>query len=307
VREISEEENEVEFRKQNSKLFEEALSQKCYNRDEFEVTYCLSVDGSQHCSFAFDILVRDLFTKASSVLMIYIYHSNLNKEFNYQNRKETVIDIYETRALRFNSKTCFLNEDTNSSHYIEQVYTSARSHKADFLITGWVGLTGPKRDKKVQHNAIDYLMKEVKLPCIVVRSKSNRILEKGFNWLFIVENLNQNSLKILSTFLPLVKENDFIKFINLIPIELKKDVFREIIEKETSYYSLKKIEYELTPVIKQEDNIKEIIESVNFGKIDYDFVVFHHNSERLIYNPDITKHQTYKLLYDLRSNICFYA
>jgi len=299
---LTEEDHKSIYKEPSNHL--EELIEPCYNRDLYGMNFCIDIDGSHHCEIAFDILSKEFFTMSSNVIMAYIYYSQLNNLFNYQNRKETVTDIYQTKSIRLNSKALIINEDTNNSHFIQQIYNTAKAHKSDYFICSYRGLEGPQRDKKVLIKGLNYILKEVKIPTIIIQCKASRNTERQFNWMFILDSLNQNSLKILSTYLPLVKEKDFVYCVNLIPVELKKDSYESIVKKDLSYYMISRHEYALKRVVNMDTSMKEIIEQINFGNIEYDFIVFYHYSEKLLYNYDITENSTYKFITKIKANLC---
>jgi hypothetical protein len=55
------------------------------------VVFCITVDGSKHAENAFDVVTKEFFNDNSRMVLIHVYNEKQNENFNYKNKKETVV------------------------------------------------------------------------------------------------------------------------------------------------------------------------------------------------------------------------
>lgn len=175
--------------------------------------FCISVDGSIHADLAFDVVTQDFPLNSARMLAIYIYDSKLNDQFNFDNKKENVIEKYSDKINKSRKNVSFIYEDKNleSSHALQQVNLLAGTVKADYLIAGYYGIKGSKSENTELTKGINYLLSSSAIPTIIIKDTILRKdkPEKGHNWLFVFDRQYMNAIRCLRAFLPLIhRESD---------------------------------------------------------------------------------------------------
>jgi len=279
---------------------------KEFDRNENEIVFCICIEGSIHCEYAFDLITKEIMTPKSKLIMSYIFNSKHNHLFNYANKKETIEEIYSIKALRLNKISFFINEYSDTkNHFLHQVFENAVLYQSNYLVIGQNGLRGPRGDKQMFDKGVDFILKDTRFPIILIQEKCERNPKekRNINWLFILDRNNNKCNKILKTFLPLVSpEIDYVKCINLLPAYLDFDDIEEEFRYQTKCFNIKNFNYEIM-INTTESYAKKICEMVNFGNDSYDFVCFYHNQEKFIYNPD--KCDSKYFIYKMKANLCF--
>jgi hypothetical protein len=273
-------------------------------------TICLSVDGSEHSEIAFNLIAHEYMPKDDVKLMIiYIYKNDTDDNNNFNNLKDTVIQEYDTKILKFpEERSCFIKENRSekSKHSLEQVSNIVTKYHGDFLFCGYYGIKGPKGDNKELTKGVNYLLGHSSVPTVIIKENSldNKKVNKGFKWCFIFDASYMNYLVAMEKFLPLVdKENDIIFGYGLYlsgnnkEDHIKKDFNSVMSEAEITNYSYQLVEY-------HKSSFDAIVEIINFGEISFDFLVFRHHPERYL-EGDI-KTEVTNVVTKSSCNICFY-
>lgn len=299
-------ENFLEPIAKNDNIILKYMQSKSFEIHPEDTVFCLSVDGSIHSEYATELALKDFLKPKDKLLIVHIYNGQLDKNFNFRNKKSTIIEKYDTIILRLaRSKTLFLKEDKISKiHEIEQVNRIASNHDCSFLLTGFYGMRGQTGDNKELLKGLDYLLNYAKTPVIIVKELTLRQSKpKGqFKWLFVFDRNYINSLIILNKFLRLIdKERDYVYGLTLLPTWANfddiKNRFDQIMqENDIINFDYEQIEYKKSP-------FEVIKEKVNFSEKEFDFLVFYNNPEK--YKSDKEYSYNMSLLIKCACNIGF--
>jgi len=264
---------------------------KLFLKNDQEILFCISVDGSKHSDYAFDMITENFWWPNTKLLCLYVFYSKIDFALNYSNKKATVLEKYATKMERFKKQTHFVTEDkTSKIHALEQAAKLAENYQANFLVCGYQGLKGPRGDNKEQVVGHDYLLASSRTPVMVIKEETNRELKKGkaFKWLIIMDKAYNYPMKAFTTFLPLIEpELDIVDGIGFYPNsrvdgDELKDQFETLIKKNHITNST----YEAIPYGGKKLLYQWAIEKINFGQVIYDFVVLYNNSSRFKSDPD---------------------
>jgi len=282
------------------------LVQKKFSKSNLKGrVYTICIDGSEHAEGAFNIVKNNFLTKDDSLIAIYIYNSKKDDYYNYRNKKETIIQNYENLISYLDpNKSYFKTEDRVSSiHVLEQVNRIAYEHKADYLFCGFFGMKGPKGDNNELTTGIDYLLRSASEPFIIIKDITERQNKKNskFNWLFVFNQAYKNSSFILDKFLPLVEiEKDTVNGLSLIPYWITSDNVEKEFKEKMKSNEIQNYSYESK---KYETNASSIVNKiVNFGDINYDFVVIFNNKQK--YQAESNTSDNTQILLKSKANIC---
>jgi hypothetical protein len=269
--------NETNFVKKLSKTTIPIVS-------EDDILFCISVDGSEHSEYAFELVAKDFINNLSKLLVVHIYSSKMDHLFNYSNKKDTVIDKYTSKINQYGcgDNTNFILEDRVSKiHALEQVRKLVSNFKANYLVCGFFGFKGAKGDNQELSKGIDYLLGYGNSPTIIVKEKTNRSEKKngGFNWLFIFDKQYANCLKCLKAFTPLINiSKDYVKGIGFYPNYIANDDLERDFTSEMERIGVFNFDYESIQYTKPISQI--VSEKINFGTARFDFLVFYNNPDK---------------------------
>ena len=300
--------NETERIKEKEKHCQEILREEneIPKKTFEEINFCISVDGSQHSEQAFEIVTEDLMKKHDKLIIIHIYNTQMDERYNYANKKETVIENYSSKLLRYEkSNVSFFHEDRVSKiHPLEQVNRICTNNKATYLICGYYGIKGPRGDNKELSKGLDYLLNYSTIPTIFIKEKTLRINkpDKQFKWLFVFDREYTYCYSILTKFLPLVdKEKDKVSGLTLIPSWVNNDTIKKDFMDDMEKYKIKNFEYDQKEYFKNPSNM--VNTRVNFGNELYDFVVFYNCPEK--HKDEGISIDVLNILTKCCSNICY--
>lgn len=288
-------------------------------RAENELLFCLSVDGSEHSEFAFQFLESEVFNfidgnhvkipNKYKLLITHIYNSEMDDIYNYRNKKETIIDKYNTLMMnKFHiERTVFYTEDRDKEcvHALEQVNKVAYKARANFLFCGYYGIKGPRGDNKELSRGVDFLLGNSRIPTVIIKEKASRKIKGGFKWLFAFDRISSNCFRTFNSFLPLIDfKRDYIYGFTLLPHYVNfDDVKKDFMTKMDEYgvdperYSYEQVEYS-----KSSANL--ITDKINFGEIIFDFLVYYNNPEK--HKSEGPNSEAANIVKRSNCNICFY-
>lgn len=240
------------------------------------------------------------------MLLTYIFNDKLDYLYNYSNKKETILQAYTDRLAPYESQSLFYYEDkTDSSHTLEQVCKISSFYKSDYLFIGYGGIKGPRGDNNELNNGINYLLSFSKTPVLLIQENlvALRREKNKFNWLFIFDRQYSSCTNIMKPFFKLVDpEKDKVYGYTLLPSHITIDDVESIFKKECEMMKFKNIFYE-NFTYETVSYAKETVEKINFGNIDYNFVVFYNNSEK--YRAVGEKSDSFLYLMKCKSSLCF--
>lgn len=279
-----------------------------YERKTGEILFTISSDGSEHAEFGANLVLNEFVPLIAKpkILVIYVYFSSKDQEYNYANRKENVVAKYSEILGKVKRFSNFLIEDRwTKRHALYQVSIHSERNQSDFLVVGYFGIKGAKGSSKELGNGVDFLLGFSRAPTILVKENSQRAKSKskGFKWLFVLDKDYVNRNRIVEAFEKLVdRDRDKVVGLGMYPMSVPK--FDQI-EKEfvalMNKLNIKSFAYEVGHYT---DSLSEIVlEKVNFGSDFFDFMCFYNNSDRHMKNP--SGNDNVKLITKCSSNICF--
>lgn len=274
---------------------------------DYETLFCISVDGSEHSENAFDIITKEFLSNIihSKILIMHIYSSQLDSNYNHRNKKDTVIEKYETAAIALgNNAHCIWEDRAKNIHALDQVNRTAFNHKADFLVVGYFGIKGPKSENKELTKGIDYLLASSRVPVILIKDPSLREIKKnkGYNWLFVFDRAYVDCFNIIKTFLKLVDVKlDKVSGLTLLPPYVNyddvKNKFLSVMEE------AKIVDYDYSTEEYKKQASLAVNEKVNFGEVLYNFVVIFNKPEK--HKVEAEKSDIPNIVLKSNANICF--
>lgn len=264
-------------------MIREYIQQKNFEIKGEDMLFCVCVDGAQHSEFAFEITIQDLIKNNDKLFAVHIFNSKMDEYFNFRNKKDTIIEKYNTAVLRIDkSRVLFLKEDrTSKIHPMEQVHRISVNHKCNYLVCGYWGMRLQKGDNKELAKGIDYLLNYAKTPTIII--KENKLRKNRPNgklkWLFVFDRAYINCYNIFEKFLPLINtEKDLVFGYTMLPPWVNFDDVNRNFNLDMENYKINNYDYE---VVEYKKNPSELVkEKVNFGDIQFDFMVFYNNPEK---------------------------
>jgi hypothetical protein len=273
------------------KVSASVANSRLFVKGDGEILFCVSVDGSKHSDFAFQLVTENFFFPYVKLLCIHIFNSKLDNILNYSNKKATVLEKYANKIERFKKQSHFVTEDKVSKiHALEQATRLADNYQANYLVCGYQGLKGPRGDNKEQSVGHDYLLGSSKTPVMIVREETLREKKKDgiFRWLVVLDKQYTYTIKALQTFLPLIDaEKDIILAIGGYPIGFNgTDLLKEQFIAQCEKSRIKNFEYEQFQYGPKSPLYKYVIEKINFGVILFDFVLIYNNAGKFKSEPD---------------------
>ena len=314
-KELREKEYQKEMRE---KKLKEALEEKKYRDISVRISpeenfFCLAVDGSQTSKDAFEILIKEFLNHVHNSVLIcpHIYNNTQDDKFNWRYQKAQVLEYYKTRLTTsiadHQGYLIIQDRDTYKMHEIEQAYKISEKNESKYFFCGYDGL----REQSLKPSRIDvgleYLLSESKVPVFIMKDKYKRgEKNKGYKWLLIMDRSNEDCLKVLDLFLPLIdREVDRIYGLTLLPPfvsfdDIKAPFYEKM--KELNFSEGEQFDYELKEY--KGNPLTILTEFVNHNTDHYfDFVIFLNNPQKF----KIQKKDSYSFKYIklLSSNIAF--
>jgi hypothetical protein len=283
---------------------------KHFSKNPGDILLCLSVDGSDSSDHAFDMFYKECmgdFKNHFKMLVMHVYNDALDENYNYRNKKKTVISNYDLRTSKIPPDQCLFYYENRVSklHALEQVCTKANEYNADYLISGYYGIKGPRGSSQELSKGIDYLLLYARAPTIIIKELHlrNKPEGKGFKWLFVFDKTYINCLKILKTFFPLVdKKVDFISALTMIPTYVFYDDVKNAFHAEMERHNFTNFKYESVEYKKNPGDI--VINMINYGEDNlFDFVVIFNNPQK--HKVEGEHSDTLKVVKNALCNICF--
>jgi len=171
-------------------------------------------------------------------------------------------------------------------------------------------LRGPFGDNKQLFKGLDFLLKESRLPTVLVKEMNLRKIRKAntgksYKWLFVFDRAHSSCHQILRAFMQLLDKNlDSIDCLTLLPSFICYDDVRNYIYKEIESEGMnpENIKYEVQEY--QHSPSKIVNEKINFGETIYDYLVFYNNPEKYR-NSQKSADDVLNMVKFATCNICF--
>lgn len=288
-----------------------------YRKSDKEIIFTISADGSEHSQNCIELVAKEFIplinTKENissgitgKMLVVYVYFSTKDKEFNYANAKENVISKFAELLGYHKSYACFYAEDRwSKKHAVQQVCIHSSFNKSNYLFVGYFGIKGPKGENKELSKGVDFLLGNSSNPCVILKEKTTRDSQKskGFTWLIILEKQNINRIKTLEVFSNLIdRERDCVYGIGLFDLSIPTiDSVKNEFSNHCQLLGFKNFLYE---PMSFKSSISELIsERVNFSSETFNFVCFYNHMHKHLANPDSNDYT--QLLRKCSSNVAF--
>lgn len=288
-----------------------------YRKSDKEIIFTISADGSEHSQNCIELVAKEFlplintkenlnFGILGKMLVVYVYFSSKDKEFNYSNAKEHVINKFAELLGYHKTYACFYAEDRwSKKHAVQQVCNHSTFNKSNYLFVGYFGIKGPKGENKELSKGVDFLLGNSTNPVVILKEKTTREFQKskGFTWLIILEKHNVNRIKTLDAFSNLIdKERDTVFGIGF--FELSIPTIDSVKNEFTNHCQLFGFKNYLYEPMSFKNNISDIIsEKVNFSGEIFNFVCFYNHMHKHLTNPDSNDYTN--LVRKCSSNVAF--
>ena len=276
---------------------------------------CFLLDGGTYTKKAFDISIKEFLPRLKNRELIgcHIYDSINDSEFNWQYKKNYILDQYLfsfDRIIKY--PNLIYLQDKKYHHNIIQAYNIAYNLSSRYFIFNFYSLKEQNLLLNNIYKGLDYLLIESKIPILIMKDELMRCDKekgvsnnKGYTWLILLDGTNSKSLNALEYFWPLIdRQKDFIYALTLVNNNFYSDQIKDkFIKKMNQYHLRENINYyyffDCVPGQKQFKYLKEFI---NFNEDYYfDFVLFYNNPLRY----KVKRNDSYQLIMQLKANIGF--
>ena len=276
---------------------------------------CFLLDGGANTKKAFEITITEFLPRLKNRELVgcHIYDSINDSEFNWQYKKNYVLDQYLfsfDRIIKYPNLLYLQNK--KYQHNIIQAYDIAFNLSSKYFIFNFYSLKEQNLLIKNIFNGLDFLLTENKLPTLIMKDELMRndkekgvSNNKGYTWLILFDGTNMKSYYILEYFWPLIdRTKDFIYVLTLVNNSFYSDQIKSrFINKMNQYHLRENINYfysfDCIPGKKQFKYLKEFI---NFNEDYYfDFVLFYNNPLKY----KVKRNDSYELIMQIKANIGF--
>lgn len=322
----------VKFDQEKKENFLTAIEDRSKVRKQLEINpkkrlLVLYVDGNKDSETLLKHLDTEIIAKGSScnyfLLANYIYDADKDNDYNFANKKDTVLTVYSAKLTGLILANEFVIEqkrpfekmfmnDYEGTEF-NQVFSLATSNKASFLVSSFNSLKGPLGANSVLDKNLHNLLLSSKVPVMLFKefyqresssnsSNKDKSRKGGFNWFVLLDNTYINCFKALTTFAEFIdKDRDYIHAFGAYPSYITYDVFQKQFTEFCQYNNFKNYSYESGSYVKSVADL--VFEKVNYEPNNFDFLVFYNNSERHFVKKEDS--ESWKILKKTQANICF--
>ncbi len=281
---------------------------RLFVKGDGEILFCVSVDGSIHSDFSFDLVTENYMFPYTKLLCIHVFNSKIDSILNYSNKKTTILEKYANKIEKFKKQSHFVTEDRMSkTHALEQAARLAESYLANYLVCGWQGMKGPRGDNKEQIIGHEYLLSSSKTPVMIVREETLRSKKEGekLKWLVVLDKQFTYTNRCFTTFTPLIDpEKDIVHGLGFYPYStIGTDTLEEQFLGTVKKFGIKNFEYEALSYGGKKLLFNYVIEKLNFGNVNYDFVLIYNNSGKFKSEPE--QNDASNIIKGTTTNVCF--
>lgn len=278
---------------------------------EIGYKFCVSLDGSKYSEFGLDLTSLELFKKENDLLMaVHVKHLNQKSlPFNLQCEN---ISSYATSKLvgKFMKDKYYVilqEPDKTYTHPLNQIHDYCVKNNVDYLIVGFHGTTENKKKDDIT-SGIMYLIKQIHIPCIIVKEfiPRDKKKNKGYVWLACIDTHLSRGWKALLKSFPLMKEEDELICLHLTSNDNEKKLVETEFYKLCKEFNIKKNKMNLAPFNSKQSIAQQIIEQVNFCDNAPDFIVLGHNSQKYDINS-INQTPCVEIIRKAYTNIVFHS
>lgn len=280
-----------------------------------------NIDGNVEVNQALKFLDGEILTKKmySNYYLtgMYIYNEEKDSEYNFANKKETVITLVTSKlaGMEISNSLVIEEQRPQDSNYISensmtefsQVLNFSIENKANFLISAFSSLKGPLMSYSTLDKNLNNLLITANIPIILLKEykekKSDKSSKKkGFSWFVLLDHSYINCFKAFTTFAELIdKEKDSIYAFGAYPSFITFDVYHKQFTEFCEHKGFKNYSYE------SESNVKSVsklvLEKINYENANYDYLVFYNNCDR--HFSQKSNSESWKLVKKTQANLCF--
>ena len=164
---------------------------------------CFLLDGGANTKKAFEITIKEFLPRLKNRELVgcHIYDSINDSEFNWQYKKNYVLDQYLfsfDRIIKYPNLLYLQNK--KYQHNIIQAYDIAFNLSSKYFIFNFYSLKEQNLLIKNIFNGLDFLLTENKLPTLIMKDELMRndkekgvSNNKGYTWLILFDGTNMKS------------------------------------------------------------------------------------------------------------------
>lgn len=270
--------------------------------------YLISVDGSDHSNWGFDLIFEEFFKKGDHITLLHVTNPNKSlSDIPFHNQPDQIMSIFETKLLGKLPQEKFLimkkPRENDNEHALEVVFKTAKIVDTNLIIIGIQGHKGIKKKDYIS-KGIMFMVKYITIPSLVIKEHTQREKKenKGFTWLVCMEDHFTRSFKVFEFVTTLIdKEKDTIIGYNLFLQNEDKEL-EDNFEKICVKMNIQKRRF-LSKQKNPKISIgKSICDVVNFGDDFIDFVSIGHNMSKY---DEVASSPTIEIIKYAQANILF--
>jgi len=283
----------------------------------------LNIDGNENSHKALNLLTTKILTPSLyskfQVIGSYIYDEKNDGNYNFANRKDTVIEVNTTRLTATEVKNIFVIEekreldpefirDKDATEF-NQTVSLAHDNKADYLVSAYTSLKGPLGSNKVQDENLDNLLLTSSIPVMLLKEFHGRFdtvkgqKRRGYRWFILLDHSYINCFKAFTAFSEFIdKKNDHVHAYGAYPSYITYDVYQKQFTEYCQHYGFLSYSYESEAYVKKVSKV--VLDKVNYESEEgYDYIVFYNNCDRHFAQKQDS--ESWKILKKTHANICF--
>lgn len=281
------------------------------DKNDSGIKFCVSLDGSKFSEYGLDLISLELFNKENDLLnVVHVKHLNQkNLPFNQQHEN---ISSYATSKLvgKFLKDKYYVilqEPDKNYTHPLHQIHDYCLKSNADYLVVGFHGTT-EKKNKNDLTSGIMYVIKQIHIPCIIVKEFVPREKKKNkcYTWLACIDTHLSRGWKALLKSFPLMNQKDQLICLHLTINDNDKKLVETELSKLCVEYNIKNYKMNMTPFNSKASIAQQIIDQVNYCEETPDFIILGHNSQKYDSN-NISQTPCVEIIQKAYTNIVFHS
>jgi hypothetical protein len=191
--------------------------------------------------------------------------------------------------------------NSNNTHALENINNIATNYEVSAIFMGFQGYKNSSKDGLSK--GLSYMLKSISIPTFIIKESTSRSKKErgGFSWVILIEDEDSKSFQAFKSALKFIDpEKDKIKGYSVNysggNSTLEKS-FNDVCTGVIGQFSIE--------IIKKDNSLdltKQLVDIINFGNDDADFVVLGHNPKhQLDVSPSIG------IIKSVKSNIFFYS
>lgn len=294
---------------------------KNQNRTKKKIV-CLNINGHKDSEKIFQIFANEMLTNNSdrkyNLCGFYVFDNLKDDEFNYSNKKISIVDFYSTKFLQIPYKNIFIIEEKrnlnemldNEKTEFNQLLGFSKENGVHFIATSFNSLKGPFVSTQELNNNLHTILLTLKTPIIIFKEfnsrlhkdeKKNEIVKKGYNWFILLDNSFINCFKAFTTFAEFIdKDYDNVYGVGVYNSYITFDIYKKQFSDFCQGKGYKNYKYESFEYVKKIDLF--VFDKINYQDERYDFLVMYNNVERYYVGKENS--DSWKIIKKAQTNVC---